>query len=282
VRGGWVATGEAWSYDEERYERVRATRRAEQSAMLDYVSTTMCRLEYLRRALDDDDAAPCGRCDRCGGLNLPRHVDPKALDAAGRRLEERGVPLEPRRMWPGGMAGLGVRLSGRIGADQQAGEGRAVARLTDLGVGGGHVRALFRDQTPDGEVPIPLRHAVVRVLGEWDAARGLDGIVAVGSLTRPLLVSHLADGLATVLGIPVLTRFSVSGTVAPGEGVANSAHRLRAVAERYTMQDPSAVLDRHVLLVDDRSMTGWTLAVTSRALRLAGAAEVRPLVLASG
>jgi ATP-dependent DNA helicase RecQ len=281
VRGGWVATGEAWSYDEERYERVRATRRAEQSAMLDYVSTSMCRLEYLRRALDDEDAAPCGRCDRCGGLNLPQLVDPKALEAAGRRLEEPGVPVEPRRMWPGGMAGLGVRLSGRIGAGQQAGEGRAVARFTDLGLGGGHVRALFRDQTPDGEVPIPLRHAVVRVLREWDGARGLDGIVAIGSLTRPHLVSHLADGLATVLGIPVLTRFSVNGTVAPGEGAANSAHRLRAVAERYTLQDPSAVLDRHVLLVDDRSMTGWTLAVTSRALRLAGAAEVRPLVLAS-
>jgi ATP-dependent DNA helicase RecQ len=37
-----------------------------------------------------------------------------------------------------------------------------------------------------------------------------------------------------------------------------------------------------VLLIDDRTTTGWTLAVTSRALRRAGAIEVHPVVLASG
>src|SRR3954464_2379179 len=37
VRGGWEATGQAWTYDEERYRRVREAREREQQAMLDYL-----------------------------------------------------------------------------------------------------------------------------------------------------------------------------------------------------------------------------------------------------
>ena len=36
-----------------------------------------------------------------------------------------------------------------------------------------------------------------------------------------------------------------------------------------------------VLLVDDRTSTGWTLTVAARAIRAAGAESVTPLVLAT-
>src|ERR1051325_9684699 len=52
VRGGWESTGVPWEYDAERYERVAATRKHEQQAMLDYASTTGCRMQFLREALD--------------------------------------------------------------------------------------------------------------------------------------------------------------------------------------------------------------------------------------
>jgi ATP-dependent DNA helicase RecQ len=281
VRGGWVGTGQPWNYDSGRYERVTATRRAEQRAMLDYVATADCRMQYLRLALDDDQAGRCGRCDRCGGLDLPSGVDQVLVEAANDRLEQPGVPLEPRRMWPSGMAALGVPLSGRIPAAEQAGAGRAVGRFTDLGWGD-QLRALFHPETPDGEVPVPLRHAIVQVLQGWDLPERPDGIVAIGSISRPRLVEHLADGLSRYLKLPLLTHFSPTGPAASGAGAANSAQRLRAVADRYTLEDADAVKGRRVLLIDDRSSSGWTLAVTSRALRRAGATEVHPVVLASG
>jgi len=281
VRGGWVSTGIPWNYDTDRYERVSATRRAEQRAMLDYVATADCRMQYLRLALDDDQAQRCGRCDRCGGLDLPATVAPALIEAADQRLVQPGVPLETRRMWPGGMAGLGVPLSGRIPAGEQAGEGRAVARFTDLGWGD-QLRELFRPETEDGEVPIPLRHAVVAVLDHWDLPERPDGIVYIRSLSRPQLVWHLADGLSRYLRLPLLTQFSLTGPGRPGEGASNSAHRLQVVAQRYQLDDPAAVSGRRILLIDDRSATGWTLAVTSRALRQAGASDVHPLVLAAG
>jgi ATP-dependent DNA helicase RecQ len=184
-------------------------------------------------------------------------------------------------MWPAGMAALGIGLSGRIPADEQAASGRAVARVTDLGWGE-QVRELFRDQTADGEVPVPLRHAIADVVRAWELDSAPEVVVAMGSRTRPLLVGHLADGMCRFLGLPMAATFTVTGDAPPHAGQANSAQRLRAVAGRYTLDTPGAVAGRSVLLVDDRSETGWTLAVAARELRRAGAVAVHPLVLAAG
>ncbi len=280
VRGGWESTGREWDYDADRYARVAATRTAEQDAMLAYADTDGCRLQFLREALDDPEAGPCGRCDNCGGLTLERTAGAEAVDDAAARLSRPGVGVEPRRMWPSAMANLDVELRGKIPVDEQAEPGRAVARLTDLGWGL-QLRELFAG--PDGEVPVPLRHALSDVLGAWDLdpAERPDGIVGIDSVSHPLLVGHLVDGMARFTGLPVLTRFAVTGDAATGAGAMNSAQRLAAVSRRYTLDAPDAVRGRRVLLIDDQVVTGWTLAVTARALRQAGALSVHPLVLAT-
>ena len=57
VRGGWTATGEPWVYDADRYARVAEAREREQQAMLDYLATDRCRMEFLRDQLDDPERA---------------------------------------------------------------------------------------------------------------------------------------------------------------------------------------------------------------------------------
>ena len=57
VSGGWAATGQPWEYDAERYATVAAERHREQQAMLSYLRTPGCRMEYLRRQLDDPEAS---------------------------------------------------------------------------------------------------------------------------------------------------------------------------------------------------------------------------------
>ena len=133
VSGGWTATGQDWAYDGDRYARVAAERAREQQAMLGYLETGGCRMEYLRRELDDPGAAPCGRCDNCTGRPWPAQVSAAAAAAAGERLLRPGTPVPPRQMWPSGMAELGVPVSGRIPASAQAQPGRVVAAFTDLG-----------------------------------------------------------------------------------------------------------------------------------------------------
>ncbi|GAA4747120.1 RecQ family ATP-dependent DNA helicase [Nocardioides endophyticus] len=276
VRGGWESTGQPWAYDEERYQRVTEAREREQRAMLDYIATDGCRMRFLRDQLDDPGAVDCGRCDNCGGLALAVEISSAAVEEAEARLSRPGVVVEARKMWPTALANLGVDLRGKIG--EAALEGRAVARLTDLGYGNA-LRELFAPATPDGPVPVPLVRAVVEVLGDWRPP--VDGIVVVESATHPALTADLADGLSRFLKVPVVGRYAiVDPDVAPGQGAANSAQRIAAVGHRFDLQAEIPEGSR-ILLVDDRVGTGWTLTLAARAIRSAGAAEVRPLVLAT-
>jgi ATP-dependent DNA helicase RecQ len=275
VRGGWEATGRPWTYDAERYRRVAEAREREQRAMLDYLATDGCRMRYLRDQLDDPQAVDCGRCDNCGGLALSSDVSEESVGEAAARLARPGVVLEPRRMWPTALSNLGIDLRGRIG--EPAEEGRAVARLTDLGHGQS-LRRLLGADTPDGPVPVPLVEAVVEVLRDWRPE--VDGIVHVESATRPTLTADLAAGLSRFLQVPLLGRWALADPdVLPGQGAANSAQRVAAVGRRYRL-DADDVAGRSVLLVDDLVVTGWTLTLAGRALRQAGAERVLPLTLA--
>jgi ATP-dependent DNA helicase RecQ len=275
VRGGWEATGAEWVYDAERYHRVAEAREREQQAMVDYLATDACRMRFLREQLDDPGAEDCGRCDNCGGLTLSTEISAAAVEEAQVRLARPGVVVEPRKMWPTGLAALGLELKGRItGAD----EGRAIARLTDLGHGNA-LRELFREGTPDGPVPVPLARAMVEVLGDWRPE--VDGIVVVESERRATLVDDLAAGLARYLGVPEVGRFAiVDPEVPPGKGAINSAHRIAAVERRFALRSDD-VGGRRLLLVDDLVVTGWTLTMAATQLRAAGAESVLPLVLAT-
>ncbi len=120
VRGGWLATGSPWTYDEARLRRVAAARTAEQQAMVEYAATTGCRMRYLRECLDDVDAVDCGRCDRCAGPLLASEVSEAALSAAQTFLGRPGVQLAPKKLWPTGLESVGVPLKGRIAPAEQA------------------------------------------------------------------------------------------------------------------------------------------------------------------
>jgi ATP-dependent DNA helicase RecQ len=280
VQGGWVATGQPWTYDAERYARVAEAREREQEAMLGYLRTTECRMRYLREQLDDPEAADCGRCDNCGGVTLSSSVSEAAVAEAGQRLSRPGVVLEPRRMWPTALANLGLDLKGKIAAGAEP--GRTVARLTDLGHGQA-LRALFREDTPDGPVPPGLAQAVMDVMKDWSSewTSRPDAIVVVESATRPTLVGDLADGLSRVMQVPVVGTWAIRDpSVPPRAGQSNSAQRVAAVRRRGGL-DAEVPPGSTVLLVDDQVASGWTLTVAATAIRAAGADAVLPLALAA-
>jgi len=282
VRGGWIATGEPWEYDGERYARVAAAREHEQQSMRDYQTEATCRMLFLRRCLDDPGAAPCGRCDVCAGPRHDTRVDPASRDAARAALGRPGVELEPRRMWPSGMAVAGVELKGRIPESEQAAPGRALGRSSDIGWGN-RLRPLLAPGAPDGPVPDAVFDAIVEVLAAWGWKQRPGGVVTIASRTRPVLIDSLGERLATVGRLPWLGRVEYAPNAGGPAPRSNSAQRLRAIADAFTL-DPAlaarvAELDAPILLVDDRSDTGWTLTVAARLLRRAGARQVLPLVL---
>lgn len=283
VRGGWTATGQPWRYDTERYVRVAQARAQEQQAMRDYVATAGCRLEFLRRQLDDEQAVPCGRCDGCAGPRYDAAVDPGALDAARAALGRPGVEVEPRRMWPTGMTDAGVALKGRIPADEQASTGRALGRLSDIGWGN-RLRPVLAADAADAPVSDDVFNAVVQVLASWGWEQRPAGVVTMASRTHGLLIDSLGARLSEVGRLPFLGRIEYAPDAEPAPARSNSAQRLRALAGAFTvppdLAGALASVDGPVLLVDDRVDSGWTVTVAARLLRRAGAGEVLPLVLA--
>ncbi|MEU7751404.1 DEAD/DEAH box helicase [Micromonospora sp. NPDC049171] len=288
VRGGWLATGEPWVYDEARLRRVAEARTVEQQAMREYAATPDCRMRYLRECLDDTGATDCGRCDRCADPLFVADVSTAALAAAQTFLGRPGVEIAPKKLWPTGLDAVGVPLKGRIAAAEQALAGRAVGRLSDLGWGG-RLRDLVGPEAPDAPVPDDVAGAVVEVLKAW--AHGDDpwprrpvGVVAVGSRRRPRLVGSLAERIAAVGRLPLLGEVTPAGPGGPAGPRGNSAQRVRALHDTFTvpadLADTLAGLDGPVLLVDDLVDSGWTMTLVARALRRAGAPDVLPLALA--
>ncbi|MEU8238038.1 DEAD/DEAH box helicase [Actinoplanes missouriensis] len=287
TRGGWLATGEPWTYDTVRLRRVAEARATEQQTMIGYADTSDCRMEFLRRCLDDPEAVPCGRCDNCAGPLFDAEISSASLAAADAFLGRPGVVIAPKKMWPTGLAAVGVSLKGKIPPSEQIEPGRSVGRLSDLGWGG-RLRSVVSPESADAPIPDDLAAAVVEVLKSW--AHGEDAwqqrpaaVVAVGSQRRPQLVHSLAEHIARVGRLPflgVLTSDVAGETTARG----NSAQRVRALHDAFTVPaEVSAALAAvtgPILLVDDLVDSGWTMTLAGRALRRAGADAVLPLSLA--
>jgi ATP-dependent DNA helicase RecQ len=287
TRGGWLSTGEPWTYDTARLRRVAEARSAEQQTMIEYADTSACRMEFLRRCLDDPEAKPCGRCDNCAAPLFDAEVSPGSLAAANAFLGRPGVMIAPKKLWPTGLESIGIRLKGKIPPAEQIEPGRAVGRLSDLGWGT-RLRSLVAPDADDVEIPDDLAAAVVEVLKSW--AHGDDkwrqrpaGVVAVGSRRRPALVQSVAAHIARVGRLPLLGALTSThlGDAGPR---GNSAQRVRALHDAFQVPSDLAAalpeLTGPILLVDDLVDSGWTMVLAGRALRRAGAPGILPLSLA--
>ena len=283
VSGGWEPTGQPWQYDADRYERVAAARSREQQTMLDYVTGPGCRLEFLRRELDDPAAGPCGRCDNCTG-------QPRAGDVTRRRRGHRAGPAAAPRGRRRAAPHVADRdegpRRGRVGQDRPGAGGRArpgAGPPDRRGLGHPAARAAGRRRTGRAGRRRPDRGAD-QGPGRLGLGRppGGDGHPAVG---HPAAADrepgqgprrHRAAALPGLAGLQRHAR--------PGPRRHNSAQRLRTVWDAFTVPEPlgQAVADADgpVLLIDDRIESGWTMTVAAKLLREAGAPAVLPLVLA--
>ena len=97
------------------------------------------------------------------------------------------------------------------------------------------------------------------------------------------MINSLGARIAEIGRLPLLGTVEYTSD-APHVSRSNSAQRLKALAGTLTvppaLASALAEAGEPVLLVDDFTETGWTLAVAARMLRRAGAQGVLPLVLA--
>jgi len=260
-----LVSGADWSYDAERYEQVTALRRAEQRAMAGFGSDGRCLMRVLQEQLDDPSPGDCGRCSVCARSRFDTPPDPALIEAAGRHLRSTPIELEVKKMAPDP---AGVMR--KIPIDVLVEPGSALARFGD----GGWWPALERG-LQSGE----FSDDVVAALADVVRAGGVDWVTAVPSVRLGEVLPHLGDRVAQALSVPYLRLIERVAERPPQREMANAAQQAANVrgAFRVAGSPPTGV----GVLLDDRRISGWTLAMVGGQLRRAGAERVVPLALAT-
>jgi ATP-dependent DNA helicase RecQ len=265
----WQAVPDSdWSYDSTRYEQVTALRRAEQKAMAAYGTDGRCLMRVLQEELDDPDPQDCGRCSVCTEPRFAEPPDPALVERAQRHLRSRPLELEARKMAPDAATGA-MR---KIPDDARVEPGWALARVGDGGWWPAVERGLLAGRLDD-ESAVALAELLraARPPAAW--------ITTVPSARLGGLLPDLAERIAAELGIAYVDLLARTGDRPPQREMANAFQQATNVRGAFavTGTPPPGV----GVLLDDRRLSGWTIAMVGGQLRKAGAEAVVPLALAT-
>lgn len=280
----WQRTQFPWSLGVERIDRLTRQRRDEWDQIQAYVATEGCLMRFLAEALDDPEAAECGRCANCLEDSLiPTTYRRRTVERALRFLRRSEFEIKLRvRCPPGAFSTYG--WSGNLPADLRAEPGRCLGRWGDAGWG-----QTVIDGKHDGHFNDELVEALAQMIGErWrpgpspgrNPGPSPGWVTAVPSLRHPELVADLAERLADSLGLAYVPAVSKRRETEPQKTMENAYHQASNL-DGVFVADEALVREEPVLLVDDVIDSGWTLTVIAALLRGAGIPAVYPVVLAS-
>ncbi len=274
----WFRTPNAWLMDHERIARLTHQREQEWTQMQDYLSGRQCLMQFLANALDDELQRPCGRCAVCVGTPLIRSdVRQETLQAAQRFSRVTEMALQPKKQMPRNAFPQYGWNGGNFPQPLQGQEGRVLARWGEAGWGDltrrDKLAGRFSDELIAGALEM-LRH-------RWPEAQTVSWVTCVPSLRHPELVPDFGARLAAALGLPFHAVVHKLRETEPQKQMENRFHQCRNLDGVFAIRPETAPIAGPVLLVDDVSDSGWTMAVIATLLRQAGSGPVFPLALAS-
>ena len=275
VEEGWRRTGTPWTYDEQHYAGIIATRRREADIMRAYSRGERCLMQLLQESLDDPTAEPCGRCTVCRGdllSGLDARPPRETLAEVTRLLRGESHTLEPRKMWPGGDFGS----RGKIPADLMADEGRVLIHA-DAPEWREFIQQGMRSDTP---APQDVLDGAVALMSRWRSswAQRPEVVVGLPAAGARRLVDELTGHLASVGRLDTAARTELDQPAPEGLASAPEAAWWR---DRLSVAPDAVgrVAGRVVLLVVDASSSMWPVTLAASTLREAGAQAVLPLVV---
>ena len=285
---GYSRTAIPWEPDTARFEQVTRLRRDEVEQMRRYVEHKGCLMEFLARALDDPNAAPCGKCMNCTKHTERRAVPVALTQAAVDFLRGDALVLEPRTRWPKPLleeirsafpaavqSGDKAALKTIIPENVRAKAGRALCIWGDSGWG----EEVARGKYDDARFSDTLVDAAVKLVSEkWRADPPPAWITAVPSARRAELVNGFARRLAEKLNLPFAPILRRAREIRPQKEMQNSVQQVRNLLGAFALEGTSP--PGAVLLVDDVVDSGWTLTLLAVMLRQHGSGPVYPFALA--
>lgn len=276
----WVRTPVHYQMDRVRIAHLTGQRVQEWEEVQGYLTDIGCKMTFLRRALDDLDSTPCGKCSSCLGhpvINTP--VDAALAHRAGTFLKHAEMVIQPRKQVAPSNAEAArafpiYQLPRRLGALASQ-PGRVLSRWGDAGWGRN-----VADNKHSGSFSDELVEAMAEMIqNRWQPNPAPTWVCCVPSLNHPKLVPNFARRLAERLGLPFLDVVVKVQQNEAQKGQQNSFHQCRNLDGAFAVTQLNH--GQPVLLVDDIVDSGWTLTVIAALLQQAGSGVVYPVALAS-
>ncbi len=271
----WVRTPVRYQMDHARIAHLTGQRMQEWQEVQAYLADTGCKMTFLRRALDDIDPMPCGKCSSCQGqpvLNVL--VDPAIAHRAGTFLKHAEMAIAPKAQVAAN-AFLEYGFRGNLPEQLRAQEGRVLSRWGDAGWG-----RTVAENKHAGHFSNELVEAVAEMIEQrWQPGPAPEWVCCVPSRNHPELVPDFAKRLAARLGLPFTDAISKVKDNQPQKGQQNRFHQCRNLDGAFAVTQ--VYQGQPVLLVDDVVDSGWTLTVIAALLQQAGSGVVYPVALAS-
>jgi ATP-dependent DNA helicase RecQ len=270
----WIRTPMHYQMDHARIAHLTEQRVQEWQEVQDYLIDSGCKMAFLRRALDDVNPTPCGKCSSCLGqpfINI--QVDPTLAHRAGTFLKHAEMKISPKAQVAAN-AFLQYGFRGNLPQTLRAQEGRVLSRWGDAGWG-----SVVADNKHAGRFSDELVEAMAEMIQQrWQPAPAPRWVCCVPSRNHPELVPDFARRLAARLGLPFVDAVSKVRDNDPQKGQQNRFHQCRNLDGVFAV---TLYQEQPVLLVDDIVDSGWTLTVIAALLQQAGCGLVYPVALAS-
>jgi len=233
-------------------------------------------MEFLERALDDPNPSACGKCRNChGDTLLDEHYSRELANRAALFLRRSYHPINPRRQWPSGNPLAVYGFKGRIPADLQACEGRALSLWRDAGWG----QMVADGKYQAGRFSDELVKACREILTEWNPVPVPEWVTCVPSDRHRELVPNFAQRLSKALGLPFFPCIKKVRENKQQKFMENSFQQARNLDGVFAI-DSTQLQQGPCLLVDDMVDSRWTFTVCAALLRQTGCEVVYPLALA--
>ena len=274
-RSQWLRTANRYQMDHARITHLTGQRIQEWQEVQTYLADTQCKMTFLRRALDDLDPTPCGKCACCRGqLIIDQIIDPALAHRAGVFLKHAEMIITPKAQVAAD-AFQEYGFKGNLPQNLRAQEGRVLSRWGDAGWG-----RTVADNKHAGHFSDELVEAMAEMIQQrWQPGPAPQWVCCVPSRNHPQLVSNFAQRLAVHLGLPFVDAVSKVKNNQPQKGQQNRFHQCRNLDGAFKINQPCH--STPVILVDDIVDSGWTLTVIAALLQQSGSGMVYPVALAS-
>lgn len=241
------------------FEKMREAQFKELEKMIAYTDITSCRMQYLCNYLGDDIDSNCGSCDN--DINKFAYV--KTTPEIERKLFEFRETYFP-------ILEVETKRSHMVN-----GIAASYYGVSNVGAAIHHSKYKNGGDFPDWLLTLTLK-AYYKNLSHFK----FDLILYVPPTESGDLVKNFAIKISKSLQIPISHHLRKAGSTQPQKIFRSAISKKDNVKDKFIIDDPSIVMGKTILLVDDIFDSGYTLKEIGLYLTNIGAEIIVPLVIA--